>query len=78
MDKLDILENGNIIKKVNGKNVNTINDLHNAITKSPFIILQTSENKLITLNTKLLIQKEQKISNDYNFTSGKTFQILSS
>jgi S1-C subfamily serine protease len=78
IDKLDILENGNIIKKINGKNVKTIKDLHNAISKSPFIILQTSENKLITLNTKILIQKETKISKEYNFISGKTFQILSS
>tara|TARA_Y100000768_G_scaffold277219_1_gene212654 strand:+ start:13217 stop:14620 length:1404 start_codon:yes stop_codon:yes gene_type:complete len=78
IDKLDIVKNGNIIKKVNGKNVKTIEDLHKAIIKIPFIILQTSEDKIITLNTQEVIDREKIISNEYKYIPGKVYDIISS
>ena len=81
VDKLETLENGDIITHINHKSVKTITDVYNVIqeySKDSFIILKTSNNKLIILNIKTLIEKEQQIANEYNYKLGKIYKILSS
>ena len=81
VDKLETLENGDIITHINHKSVKTIADVYNVIqeySKDSFIILKTSNNKLIILNIKKLIEKEQQIATEYNYKLGKLYKILSS
>ena len=77
---LNILQNGDIIKRINGIKVRTINDLRIAISKPiiknniKYISVKTKNNTLVILKLSKIVEEEQILSKQYKYNISTLFQ----
>lgn len=76
-DKLEILEDGDVITKINNIKINTIDELtENIISNNKLIELTTHDNKNMVLDINKIIENESKISELYMYKSTNIFKII--
>ena len=88
LSTLDILKVGDIITKVNGKNVKNVNDFRKAYKSKHFlgkkstkkdaeyITLETNDNKLVILPVTKILKEENSLSQMYMYTKSKLLKHL--
>jgi S1-C subfamily serine protease len=82
VSNLNILDEGDFIKKVNNIEVSTISNFRKALIKiiifknKKYIKIDTEDNKEIILNVKDVINKEQNISETFKFKSTKSYHNM--
>ena len=78
IDKLEILNEGDIIEQVNNINVNKIEELNVIIkqNKNIFINLKIHDKKNIIMDINSIIDNEKYISEKYSYKPTKIFELL--
>ena len=75
--KNKVMNVGNIIRKVNDKKVETIEDFKLALIKNTkFIKLQSLDNKILFLSNSEIIKEDKNLSLSYNFKLTKSYDTV--